>query len=301
VLHPIRKLARAIHRRSVWQVLGGFLLMTWGVVAGADALTHSAGLPGWTPRMALVLMLLGLPVVLSTTIVQGGLPWLRIRDVVDPNERVGLTPEEVHVIPEAHPMYGTSLLTWRNAILGGVMAGALLVTSVVAYLTMWALGIGPVGSLIAQGALDPGDPVLVADFESRVVDARVARRVTEGVRGHLARSSVITVVTREQLADALARAGYPGSTTLGREAALALMARAEVAAVVVGEVAAAGSGFRISASVLGGDGAVLASQVAIAEDTEQLESEVRVLSARLREKLGESLRAIRASDAGPGL
>ena len=75
-------------------------------------------------------------------------------------------PEEVHVIPQAHPMHGVGLFTWRNAILGGVMAAALLTTSVAAYLAMWALGIGPVGSLIAQGVIDPNDPVILADFDS---------------------------------------------------------------------------------------------------------------------------------------
>ena len=141
MIHAIRKLAREIHRRSVWQVLGVYLAMGWVGLQGVELLTDRIGLPGWTPTMAIILMALLLPVTIATAAVQGGLPWLRIEDVVDPNELVGLTPEDVHVVPEAHPLYGQGLFTWRNAVLSGVMSLALLVTSVVAYLTMWALGI----------------------------------------------------------------------------------------------------------------------------------------------------------------
>ena len=43
---------------------------------------------------------------------------------IDPNELPGLTPEQVLVIPEAHPLYGSRLFTWRNAVLGAVTSTA---------------------------------------------------------------------------------------------------------------------------------------------------------------------------------
>ena len=39
-----------------------------------------AGLPDWTVRMATVLLLIGLPIILATAVVQEGIPWLRMVD-----------------------------------------------------------------------------------------------------------------------------------------------------------------------------------------------------------------------------
>jgi hypothetical protein len=103
------------------------------------------GLPGWTTRFAFVLLLMGVPVVVATAIVQKGVPALRgeYRDEVDPEELVGRTADEVHVVPRAHLFDRIRLFTWRNAALGGVGAAVLLVVSVVGYRAMWTLGIWP--------------------------------------------------------------------------------------------------------------------------------------------------------------
>jgi len=73
-MHTFRKIIRELHRRSVWQVLGVFLAGSWGVLQVVDFLTERAGLPDWTPTFALVLLLVGLPIVLATAFVQEGLP-----------------------------------------------------------------------------------------------------------------------------------------------------------------------------------------------------------------------------------
>lgn len=289
MLHTLRKLAREIHRRSVWQVLAAYLVLWFVVYQSVDFLTDAVGLPLWTPAMAFVLMGIGLPIVLATAVVQGGLPGLRIVDVVDPNELEGLSPEEVHVIPEAHPLHGIGFLTWRNAVLGGVMAAALLVTSVVAYLMMWAFGIGPVGSLTAQGILEAGDVVLVAAFDNRTDQPDLGLRIRDLMRAELARSTLVEVADGDTLdvLDDLPSEGPDGIGDLGERARIA---GAQV--VVDGTVGSAVAGYLIYARVRLPDGTVLASFDRHAGSQAEIPAEVGRLALRLRERFGESLREI---------
>ena len=73
-MERIRQFIHEVHRRSVWQVLGIFLAVGWVVLQVVEVLTETAGLPDWTPTMALVLLLLGLPVCVATAFVQEGMP-----------------------------------------------------------------------------------------------------------------------------------------------------------------------------------------------------------------------------------
>ena len=73
-MDAVRNLIHEIHRRSLWQVLGIFLAASWAVLQVVELLTETAGLPDWTPTMALVLLMLGLPVCLATAFVQEGMP-----------------------------------------------------------------------------------------------------------------------------------------------------------------------------------------------------------------------------------
>ncbi|HIF23576.1 MAG TPA: hypothetical protein EYQ27_17130, partial [Gemmatimonadetes bacterium] len=65
----LRKLIREIHHRTLWQVLGAYLLMSWLVLAAIDLLTDVVGLPVWTSKLALVLLMIGLPLVSATTFI----------------------------------------------------------------------------------------------------------------------------------------------------------------------------------------------------------------------------------------
>ena len=60
-MDTLKQLIHEIHRRSLWQVLGIFLATGWGVLQVVEFLTVSAGLPDWTPTMAVVLGMGGLP------------------------------------------------------------------------------------------------------------------------------------------------------------------------------------------------------------------------------------------------
>jgi hypothetical protein len=295
MIHPIRKLAREIHRRSVWQVLTVFLLGSWVLLRAVDLLTLSTGLPEWTPAMALVLLLIGLPITVATTAVQGGLPGLRIEDEVDPNELVGLTPEQVLVVPEAHPLYGTGVLTWRNAILGGVMAATLLAGSVTAYLAMWSFGIGPVGSLVAQGVLDERDRIVLAGFVNLTDDEGLGALVTEAFRVDLEGSQIVAILPEERVVEALNRLGngpeVPRTEEVAREVSELLGAKAFISGDVVRE---RGS-LVLRASVLRTDtGEPLASFREMARGDTDLIAAIDMLAQKVRERIGESLRVIRA-------
>ncbi len=293
-MHTLRKLAREVHRRSIWQVLGVYLVVSWTTLKAVDLVINSAGLPDWTSEMALVLLLIGLCVVATTATVQGGIPWLRMVDAGDPNEIVGLSPADVLVVPEAHPLYGVGLFTWRNAILGGVAAAALLVTSVAAYLAMWALGIGPVGSLIAQGVLELSDPIIVAEFDNRTDDAGLGGLLTDALALDLGRSNVISIIDPVRLRSALREMGREPETRLTRRIALDMAGREGVKAVVGGEVSRVRGGYQVSVGILLSDGTSLARFQELAVSNAALVPAVETLSAKIREKFGESLRTIRA-------
>jgi len=298
-MHTLRKLAREIHRRSVWQILSAYFALSWGVLSMIELMSVRIGLPLWTPDMALALLLIGLPVMIATAVVQGGIPWLRIEDAVDPNELEGRTPAEVHVVPESHPLHGTSILTWRNAILGGVMAGALLVTSVVAYLTMWGLGIGPVGSLLAQGILDPNDRVLIVALDAGTTRPDLVELASRELEGSLRRSTVVIVVSPTDLT--VADAGTPGEAGTAREAgatatvgyALDLATQAGIRVVISGNVEPADGGYVVSGRITLADGQQVAQYREYAADEQDVPAAAALVAVRIRAKIGESLRAIR--------
>ena len=292
MIHAVRKLARDIHRLAVWQVIVGYGCLAWVARWSVSVATLQLGLPAWTPGMATVLLAIGFPVVLATAVVQGGLPGLRIEDVADPNELPGRTPAEVHVIPELHPMYGAGLLTWRNAILGGVMAAALLVTTVVAYFSMWVLGIGPVGSLQAQGVISEGDRVIVADLANRTERVGLGRWISDALRADLGESELVSRVEREAALDAIGRAA---TGSLDARAAVEAASLLSAAAVIDGEVERSGSGFLVTVRVHAPPtGDRIARIRGSADSPAQLVDALDLLAERLRSKLGEPLGVIRA-------
>ncbi|MGD2153285.1 MAG: tetratricopeptide repeat protein [Gemmatimonadales bacterium] len=70
----LKRLIVEIHRRSLWQVLlvycGGALVAYQAV----QALTEGLGLPQWFPAFALVLFIVGLPIVVATALVREEVP-----------------------------------------------------------------------------------------------------------------------------------------------------------------------------------------------------------------------------------
>ncbi len=328
----LKQLIHEVHRRSLWQVLGIFLAASWGVLQVVEVLTETAGLPDWTPTMALVLLLLGLPVCLATAFVQEGLPGDSGPSSADPsNASLGTTPagadRATHPAthagggdpaataaksapvenlaagtgsldrPTTRPSKTRRFLTWRNAILGGVGAFALLGFSLLAYFVMWSTGIGPVGNLQAQGFIDEGDPVLLADFDNRSNDPTLGEVVTEALRVDLATTDAITVVEASAVSEILTMMDREEDTPVRAGVAQEVALRGGYRAIIEGEVGSAGSGYVLLASIRSAsDGQTIATFRRTAADAGEVIAAIDGLSQDIRERAGESLRSIRADE-----
>lgn len=311
-MHQLKRLIHEIHRRSLWQVLGVFLAASWAVVEAVDFLTEQVGLPDWTPVMALVLLLLGLPVVLATAFVQEGMPG---QDGIpqggtaspDASGRAAADaatdapPENLAAgtgsldRPSTRPSATRRLFTWRNAFLGGMGAFTLLGMSLVAYFVMWTTGIGPAGNLVAQGVIEDGERVVLATFADDTGEG-LGEVVTEALRVDLAEAEVLQLVEPVELEPVLRRMQLdPSATTLSGEVASEVALRDGIGAVLDGEVARAGTGYLITAALReGGTGRSLASFRVTADGPEEVIPAIDQLSQDIREKSGESLRRIRS-------
>ena len=158
----MKKLIHEIHRRSLWQVLGLYLVGSWVALQVVEQLAEAAGLPAWVRPLALALLIIGFPIVIATAFVQEGLgtraPEPPTRSLAD----VGDVPPG----PPVPPTGAASLFTWKNAIMGGI--GALTVWGLVAL--VWVLRGG--GQVVAVDAGLPGGP---SPLQARV--AAIAARV----------------------------------------------------------------------------------------------------------------------------
>ncbi len=92
-LARLNSLIGEVHRRSLWQVLAVYAVAAWIVLQVVQTLTESLGLPLWFPQFAVLLLLIGLPIVLATAFVQQGAPRLR---GVDPTLFPSTGPDEGH-------------------------------------------------------------------------------------------------------------------------------------------------------------------------------------------------------------
>ncbi len=117
-MEPLKQLIHEIHRRSLWQVLGIYVVGGWVVFEVVQTLTEGLGLPDWFPALAIVLLLIGLPIVMATAFIQEG-----IGPTSQPDQ--SSLPETDERSRDAAPPSGAHrLFTWRNAILGGMAAFA---------------------------------------------------------------------------------------------------------------------------------------------------------------------------------
>jgi hypothetical protein len=121
----VKKLIHEIHRRSLWQVLSIYVIGGWVALGAVDILQATLRLPEWTPSFALVLLVIGLPIVLATAFVQEGIgPKDAAQDL--PADGQANTESEQDVSePAPLPAVHHRVFTWRNLAFGAV--GAFLV------------------------------------------------------------------------------------------------------------------------------------------------------------------------------
>ena len=240
--------------------------------------------------------------MISTAIVQGGFRGAGTTSdsapepTVDPvaaAERPVPEPTSASVAATASSSSPT-WLTWRKAIMGGVAAFALLGVITAGYFISRATGIGPAGTLVAQGLLEDQPRILLTQFASPGGDSLLARTATEALRTDLAESPIVTLAEPVFVRDALQRMQRSPTTPLDAELGRELGQREGIGALIAGELTAVGDGYSITGQIIDVEtGASLVSHREEAEDANEVLRAIDKLSLKLRERIGESLRSIR--------
>jgi tetratricopeptide (TPR) repeat protein len=162
---------------------------------------------------------------------------------------------------------------------------------------MRLLGIGPVGTLVASGRLSERDQLIVADFENRTQDAGLGASVTEAFRIDLGQSPVVRILSASAMSDALNRMQLDPGTPLTARLARDVAVREGAKAVVTGDISPVGRGYALSARIVDAkDGSELVALRETADDDRGIVAAIDRLSTRVRERIGESLRTIRAGE-----
>jgi tetratricopeptide (TPR) repeat protein len=251
------------------------LLLVW-------LLVQKLGLPDWVLYGAVGLLAIGLPVMLVTSFHE------RRRTVARTTGLVSPTP----------PGSPARLFTWRKAIMGGALAFAGLALVAAGYTAMRLLGIGPVGTLVASGVLKEREQILLADFENRAADSTLGPSVTEAFRVDLSQSPTVRVMDQQAVSQALMRMQRPATGTLPTDLAREVAEREGVKAVVTGQIDPVGQSYVLAASLISSaDGRTLSAVRETAAGSAELLQAIDRLSAKLRERIGESLTTIRANPA----
>jgi eukaryotic-like serine/threonine-protein kinase len=316
----LERLIVEVHRRSLWQVLSIYVVGSWIGYQVILNLTQGIGLPAWVPGFAVVLFIIGLPIVLATAFVQDGLPARRAEDAgahdaatAPLDDAAAATPaaDDVSAAPAADPSERRRpaspearparrdywLLTWHRAIAAGIVAFLLLGITAGGYMGLRNAGIGPFGSLIAAGALDERERILIAEFATTPGTEDLGRALTQAFRVDLAQSPVVTVLEPAYTRAALERMQRDPTARVDAELAREIAVREGLKAIVAGEVLRAGQGYVLSVSLLSaGDGAPLAAFRESASDSTAVLTALDRLSRRLRERMGESLRTVNAGE-----
>jgi tetratricopeptide (TPR) repeat protein/tRNA A-37 threonylcarbamoyl transferase component Bud32 len=267
----------AIRRAHPVRVTVAFGVAAVLVLAVVAFLVYRLGLPDWVLWGAGLLLLIGLPIMLFT----------------GRRRAVARTSAVLPAVPETGV---ARLLTWRKAILGGALAFAGLAVAAGAYTAMRVLGIGPVGTLVASGVLKNRDRLILADFENRAADSTLGPSVTEAFRVDLQQSQSLRLVDGTEISDALRRMERPPSDVLAPALAREVAERSGIKAVVTGQIDPVGTSYVLSASLLdAADGRVLTAVRETADGPGELLKAIDRLSAKLRERIGESLVTIRES------
>ncbi len=269
--------------RLAWYHEPARLMIVFGLISAAVlglayAVMILAGLPEWVLVATGILLVIGLPSLL-----------------------LGSIYERRQLLSEAGPATSRRgvrrLLTVRNAVIGGFCAFAGLIVFTGAFAVMRATGVGPAATLVSSGVLSERDQLIVSDFESRTADSKLSQSVTELFRIDLSQSPVIRLMQTPRITEALERMQLPTDTSLSRDLALEIAVREGVKGVVAGTISDLADGYIITAELIASaDGESYVSLREIAENREAVVGAVDRLSANLRDRIGESLRSIRAGE-----
>lgn len=171
----LKRLLHEIHSRSVWQVLSVYVAGSWGVLQAVEMVQGATGLPDWILPSALVLLLIGLPVVLATAVIQGGpqLPGHQESSARgEPATGPAIAKRDTQSADAESP---TRFFTWRNTLLGGAGAAAVWVLLAAGWFARDYLAGG------ANGAGDLDIPLAAAAESGARLGAAVLRSDSDSV------------------------------------------------------------------------------------------------------------------------
>lgn len=246
-----KSLVHEAHRRSLWQVVGIYVAGAWIALQVVDLLVDNFGLPAWLPPFALVLLVIGLPIVVATAFVQEGIG----PRPVGPSSKSGEGPRAegpaaAGLDAARAPGDGSTrgLFTWRNVVRGGV--GAFALWGIVA--AGWLLaGPGRAGEP-ATSAEDAGAAgrsgggfrsIAVLPFATRSTreeDQYFAEGMLDDLLTQLSRIDSLTVISRTSVMQ------YAGTTkTIG-----SIAGELGVATVLEGGVQRAGDRVRVNVQLI---------------------------------------------------
>jgi TolB-like protein/Tfp pilus assembly protein PilF len=171
-LSPLEHLLKESHRRSIWQVLAIYLAGCWVALEVVQGIVDAGNLPDWLPGLALVLLIIGFPIVLTTAFIQSSNS-AEDRTGGEAEEHFGNAPgtgEDADASrgsaqPPAANGTAQRLFTWKNAILGGM--GAFALWGVVAAFLM---ATGRAGGFATESPEETRASIAVLPFTSTRTD-----------------------------------------------------------------------------------------------------------------------------------
>jgi serine/threonine-protein kinase len=273
--------AEALKKSAPVRVIATFAAASIATLAVVWVAVQQFGLPDWVFYGAIVLLIIGLPIILATGYFERQRAQARATGRIIPPDVSG-----VHRI-----------FTWRKAIRGGMLAFAGLAVLAIVYTVMRLAGIGPVGTLVASGQLNATDRLLVADFENRTPDSALAGSITEAFRIDLSQSKVVRILSTRDIGEGLQRMKRDPGTAVTGALARELATREGAKAVVAGEISAIGKSYVLAARIFNAaDGTELVALRETAENDGAIVAALDRLSGAVRERIGESLKSIRGGE-----
>jgi eukaryotic-like serine/threonine-protein kinase len=285
---PILVGGRAMLRRALVVYAAAFVV----VAVVAKAAIIAIGLPDWVFPGAIVVMVLGLPVILFTGYVhRTTYRALTATPSLTPGGGTQPRGTLATIAVKASPH-----VTWRRTALGGAYALGSFVLLVGGFMVLRALGIGPAGSLLAAGKVNQRERLLISDFHITNADSTLGRVASEAVRQALSESAVISVVAPATVAAALERMQRPPNVRLDISLARELAIREGLKAIVDGDVAGVGNTYILTLRLVTADsGNVLASLAATGDGPTALIEAADKAARALRGRIGESLRRVQST------
>jgi tetratricopeptide (TPR) repeat protein len=286
---PILLSGRGTLKKALGIYAAAFLI----VALVAKAAIVAIGLPDWVFPGAIVVMTFGLPVILFTAYVH---KTTRRAFTATPTFTPGGTPNMMQGTMATIALKASPHVSWRRTAIGGAYALGGFVLLIGAYMVLRAFGIGPAGSLLASGAFDKDERLIVADFPSPANDSTLGPVVTDAFRTALGQSQTVVVLQQATMRDVLLRMQKPANVLVDFALAREIASREGVKAVIDGKLIGVGGKYAISLRLLSAQsGDELASFRETANDQSEILPTIDKLAKQVRAKIGESLKKVQAT------